>query len=62
VPIAILIAVFLFGFAFFGFGSGSTSTGSGQAPRVKPHHVNCKARMSAGESRRNGCGGPPANP
>jgi hypothetical protein len=64
VPIALLIAAFLFGFAFFGFGygSGSTGTGSVQAPRVKSHHANCKARMSAGKSRRDCGGGPPANP
>jgi hypothetical protein len=58
----LLIILALLGFAAFGFGSGSTSTGSGQAPRVQRHHVNCKARMSSGESRRDKCGGPPANP
>ena len=59
----IFILVALLGFGVFGFGSGSSGTGSSPPkPRLKVHHVNCKARMSAGESRRNGCGSPPANP
>jgi hypothetical protein len=55
--VLILIPVALPGFGVFGVGSGSTGTGQ----RLKPPHVSCKARMSAGESRRD-CGGPPANP
>jgi hypothetical protein len=56
----IFIVLALLGFGVFGVGSSSTGTG----PQVKPkrHHVNCKARMGAGESRRHKCGGPPANP
>jgi hypothetical protein len=58
----IWILIALLGFGVFGV--GSTSTGISPPPKAKPkiQHVNCKARMSAGESRRNGCGGPPANP
>jgi hypothetical protein len=59
----ILIILALFGFGIFGFGSGSSSTGSGSSQSAqRKHHLSCKARMTSGESRRNGCGGPPANP
>jgi hypothetical protein len=60
---ALLLVILAFlGFVVLGTGSGSTGVkDSGTATRPAPHHVNCKARMSAGESRRD-CGGPPANP
>jgi hypothetical protein len=58
----ILILLALLGFGALGSGSGST--GSGGTQHFRPHRVHqldCKARMSTGESRRD-CGGPPANP
>jgi hypothetical protein len=63
----IFIILALLGFGVFGAGSGSSGTGSDQKAlppqKAQPkHHVNCKARMGSGESHRNGCGGPPANP
>jgi hypothetical protein len=58
----IFILLALLSFGAFGVGSTSTGTSAPTKARPKVHHVNCKARMSAGESRRNGCGGPPANP
>jgi hypothetical protein len=59
----ILIILALFSFGIFGFGSGSSSIGSGSTQSAQPkYHLNCKARMSSGQSRRNACGGPPANP
>lgn len=54
-----LIFIILALLSFVTFGVGSGSSGSGHP--LKPHRVNCKARMSSGESRRD-CGGPPVNP
>jgi hypothetical protein len=57
----IFIILALLGFGVFG--AGSSSSGVGSSPKVQPkHHLSCKARMGSGESRRDGCGGPPANP
>jgi hypothetical protein len=58
----IWILIALLGFGIFGVGSTSPDTSPPTKAKPKVHHVNCKARMSSGESRRNGCGGPPANP
>ena len=58
----IWILIALLGFGVFGVGSTSTGTSPPTKAKPKVHHVSCKARMSSGESRRNGCGGPPANP
>lgn len=57
----ILIILALLSFGVLGAGSGSTGTGHSGPKQFTPHHVNCKARMGQGESRRK-CGGPPANP
>jgi hypothetical protein len=51
------VALILIILALLGFGLPSYSNS-----HLKPFRMNCKARMSSGESRRNGCGGPPANP
>jgi hypothetical protein len=60
---ALLLVILAFlGFVVLGAGSGSTGVKDSATSRLRtPHHVSCKARMSAGESRRD-CGGPPVNP
>ena len=62
-----LLVFFILGFFAFGSGGGSTSGVTDVTPAPTVHHaVKCSARMkaptSAWESRRNDCGGPPANP
>jgi hypothetical protein len=59
--VALIFIIFaLLSFGLFGAGTGSTGTGPYSKPKL--HHFNCKARMGTGESRRDKCGGPPANP